>query len=1263
MVGRELYPAAFPELELEEVVLSPLNTRIIGRAIFDNDGSALCTRGGVAAHDIGFGKTVVVIALLELLNNFDSGQSIIERVETATRLWNLPKSTHPDPFFHLKATLIIVPGHISDQWISEFRKFGSLANILKIPDIKALERKSLQELKEADVIIVSEGLFRSAAYLDALDRLDATPGSRSRPTGREAHDRYHVSREMIRAAVRHYNRDGAAQLVESTNQALKQSIEGRRQTDLNLSQEHIASFCRNKAGVARRRRTDVVSTEALVGDGSKGNGDEKEARGSGNNGVGKERGQSRKRKAPPNDQEEVLWHPTKFLENFSFARIVVDEYSYQGASTISFLSGSLAYAKWLLSGTPPYQNLANIAEVGLALGVHVARPEPSVQPGLPPVTEGPRLHPMSASEEFRSFSCVKSADFALERHGQGLKFVKHFYRSNKADHSSIPIREVVVPVKLHAHTAVYYNVAHLEICDGNGNLLQVPIELRTLLSRFNIAATGSGEAAAGLALTAVANGVVGDNQWFVNMADTLFGLMSKFKTEAKFYFDKLVWLLDRADSVNPGVHNDKYQVIRMVAKSIIHDFVKSFRGEKRDLSRYGGAFSFVRLMTFLAPPTKQRRTPQSFYLAPSNPSDFDPRLWRRDMALTCWLDWYNIEPTEVSRLDREELVHLASDLVILGYSSKKSASIHMPSIEVWLNEIVEIIKPLLSGGGYENLHLRQNSPFRSIQYEQSAKGILLGLDSGTLTNFIVKCQAVKTEMTESLLDTRSIRIDNGNTKSNNTSNIHKDVNRKTKNDGRPDKATLREQCRVHNLRYSEADTVDALLAKIKRYNHGLADGNDHIDGRGTAKSQAFPMLNSIRAARGSGSEATLDDISITYQRFVRNLEDYVQASRRVEFVSSVRRLAEKYPKVDIDCSFCLSRMSEECVVFLVVACGHILCPSCKFAFDAQADAALCPVDSCGAYCKNSPILLWSDLCTSPEDAVLCDWNKASPLHDGRKSEKLEAIVETLKIIPGDDHALIFVPFVWLASRLVRRFEEEDISCLSLVEETPLTEREASKIGQAFKDGLTKVLLLNSTDVSCAGINLTIANHVIFAAPSLEQDEYRRNQGMRQAVGRCVRPGQTKTVYIYHLMVENTIEEKILRDYAQSREDKDNSLKLYFEHSPKPWWLSASGKASNASPDGGDETSPPMLSLPSLPNRSERPTAAQPKPLAPAGGLLPSELNNQEGDTHSPDLWKRLYSLLSSSKVDAGDDFWKSEGTLRSAVAEWEKLGRDTFKSG
>lgn len=58
-------------------------------------------------------------------------------------------------------------------------------------------------------------------------------------------------------------------------------------------------------------------------------------------------------------------------------------------------------------------------------------------------------------------------------------------------------------------------------------------------------------------------------------------------------------------------------------------------------------------------------------------------------------------------------------------------------------------------------------------------------------------------------------------------------------------------------------------------------------------------------------------------------------------------------------------------------------------------------------------------------------------------------------------------------------------------------------------------------------NLTNANHILFTAPLLTKSQYEFESAMAQAIARCLRYGQEKTVHVHHFAAMHTIDVDIL----------------------------------------------------------------------------------------------------------------------------------------
>lgn len=60
-------------------------------------------------------------------------------------------------------------------------------------------------------------------------------------------------------------------------------------------------------------------------------------------------------------------------------------------------------------------------------------------------------------------------------------------------------------------------------------------------------------------------------------------------------------------------------------------------------------------------------------------------------------------------------------------------------------------------------------------------------------------------------------------------------------------------------------------------------------------------------------------------------------------------------------------------------------------------------------------------------------------------------------------------------------------------------------------------------------NLQLANHILFLSPLLAPSQQDYSSSMTQAIGRCRRFGQSKTVHIYHLLTRRTADVNILQE--------------------------------------------------------------------------------------------------------------------------------------
>lgn len=129
-----------------------------------------------------------------------------------------------------------------------------------------------------------------------------------------------------------------------------------------------------------------------------------------------------------------------------------------------------------------------------------------------------------------------------------------------------------------------------------------------------------------------------------------------------------------------------------------------------------------------------------------------------------------------------------------------------------------------------------------------------------------------------------------------------------------------------------------------------------------------------------------------------------------------------------------------------------------------------------------------------------------------------------KIIWRNEQALLFSCFTKTLDVVEDYLVHNDVQYCRLDGTTDLDERE-EQIEDFMTEGSRKRIFLISVRAGGLGINLMSANHVII------YDSDWNPQVDLQAMDRAHRIGQKKEVYVYRLITENTVEEKIIERQA------------------------------------------------------------------------------------------------------------------------------------
>ncbi|KAL1794299.1 hypothetical protein ACET3X_007720 [Alternaria dauci] len=203
------------------------------------------------------------------------------------------------------------------------------------------------------------------------------------------------------------------------------------------------------------------------------------------------------------------------------------------------------------------------------------------------------------------------------------------------------------------------------------------------------------------------------------------------------------------------------------------------------------------------------------------------------------------------------------------------------------------------------------------------------------------------------------------------------------------------------------------------------------------------------------------------------------------------------------------------MLFSISHCGHTACNEC---LESRTDDETCVHPGCNSHASEGSLIRMADLASTEGQ-------------DTRQGfgNKLEAVVRLVCGIPASDQGIIFAANEEIIAILETVFDHHDISYHS-----PSRSRHAAsaKLIEDFKTNKNpktrkKLIILNLGSESAAGVNLTIANHVVFVSPFLAKTQYGYDSAMAQAIARSRRYGQEKKVHIYHVVAQRTIDVDIL----------------------------------------------------------------------------------------------------------------------------------------
>ncbi|KAL2834190.1 hypothetical protein BDW59DRAFT_178723 [Aspergillus cavernicola] len=469
----------FVEEETEEVLLTSLMWRAEGRvSVFKT------VRGGILADNVGYGKTAIVLGLIDT----QSGKSKVD----------LTCSLNKDKYIPSRATLIVVPWIMLRQWQSEITKFlGDRYSVLAFPSVAALAKTSVRGIRNCDIILVSSAVFNTQAYYQRMEEFTGT-ASVPEKAGRHFDDWFQDAHESMRERVRVLVEQGQSAFVDSLRAKLGKAKDDENYTyvpskRLRGKQYELAN--RDKAsnanGVSYAEISDDEASELsdeedleilrarvdqlleLVPPNPFGIKEEKsdeqedaehedsftETKSTKAKGQGKRAKNTRESGAfnIPRNKKIQDWETmtTPLFHAFEFNRLVIDEFTYANTGRLAPLLALQARSKWVLSGTPPLNDFADVNTIAPFLGVHLGIDDDGdihSQDKRFRVLHSQR----SDAETFQSFQAPRSEAWHWRRHELAQTFLDRFARRNVAEIDEIPSTEHIVLVQQSpAEKAIY----------------------------------------------------------------------------------------------------------------------------------------------------------------------------------------------------------------------------------------------------------------------------------------------------------------------------------------------------------------------------------------------------------------------------------------------------------------------------------------------------------------------------------------------------------------------------------------------------------------------------------------------------------------------------------------------------------------------------------------------------------------------------------------------------------------------------------------
>ena len=294
------------------------------------------SRGGILADDVGFGKTVAMLALARATES----QSRLEMSKLI-----------PDGLITSAATVFIVPSPLIPQWYSEAVKFWPHGRVVAIRNIDDLKITRVKDMVDADIVVVSVDVLVEKDYVKRCSALAGLPDTVPLSNTRQYSSWQQHAQKRIRQNMFDFRYSGKS--PRKWPRALQEQINAFESDPAN----HAKIPSERLKGAALQKHFESLKDE------SKGKGKAKE-----------------KEKAPSKDgNKTALEEDMGMLGDVTFPvfsmircrRMVIDEQSYLSELEIQAIKGVYVQSTWALSATPGLKDFEDVSRLASLMNVYL----------------------------------------------------------------------------------------------------------------------------------------------------------------------------------------------------------------------------------------------------------------------------------------------------------------------------------------------------------------------------------------------------------------------------------------------------------------------------------------------------------------------------------------------------------------------------------------------------------------------------------------------------------------------------------------------------------------------------------------------------------------------------------------------------------------------------------------------------------------------------------------------------------------------------